>query len=95
MKTIRKEPITPEYHTYFLPQFELMKKNTLYVSRVYKTTIHKCLCGCGEKVVLPLTPQFWKLTDNEGKISITPSVGNFNLPCKSHYIITDGIANFV
>lgn len=95
MKTIRQEPITVEYQSNYMPDFETMKDNVLYVSKVFKTTIHKCLCGCGNKVVLPLTDQFWKLTDTDGKISMTPSVGSFNLPCKSHYIITNGIANFV
>lgn len=95
MKTLRKEKIEVEYHSNVLPDFEHMENNILYVSKLYKTTTHRCLCGCGNKVILPLTPQFWKLTDNDGKISITPSVGSFNLPCKSHYIITDGVANFV
>lgn len=37
----------------------------------------------------------WNLIEKNGKISFTPSVGNQQFPCGSHYIITNNIANFV
>ncbi len=38
----------------------------------------------------------WDFTKNDnGTITFTPSVGNFQFPCKSHYIITNSVANFV
>jgi hypothetical protein len=59
----------------------------LYVSMEYGTVVHSCCCGCGHEVVTPLTPTDWNLNyDGEG-ISLWPSVGNWNLPCQSHYII--------
>lgn len=60
---------------------------TLYVSIRFRTTAHLCLCGCGEKVVNPLRPDRWSVTFDGASISISPSVGNSGLPCKSHYWI--------
>jgi hypothetical protein len=37
----------------------------------------------------------WHMTEKDGKVSFTPSIGNYQLPCKSHYIITKNKANFV
>lgn len=60
---------------------------TLYVSIRFRTTAHLCLCGCGEKVVNPLRPDRWSVTFDGASISISTSVGNSGLPCKSHYWI--------
>lgn len=60
---------------------------TLYISIRFRTTAHLCLCGCGEKVVNPLRPDRWSMTFDGSSISLSPSVGNSGLPCKSHYWI--------
>lgn len=59
----------------------------LYVSMIYATTVHLCACGCGNKVVLPLGPAEWQLTYDGESVSLTPSVGNWEFPCRSHYWI--------
>lgn len=65
--------------------------NVLYVSMKYGTAIHKCACGCGNKVVTPFDEEKgWVLSFNGKTVSLTPSVGNWNLACKSHYWIKDG-----
>lgn len=96
MKTLRKVEIEPIYVEY-VP--EILEPNKLYISETYRTIVHSCLCGCGEKVVTPISqPDDWKLIkhDNDGtKISMVPSIGNYSFDCKSHYIITKNIANFV
>jgi hypothetical protein len=61
----------------------------LYVSMEYATTIHLCACGCGNKVVLPLSPGDWRLLFDGDAISMVPSVGNWEFPCQSHYWIRD------
>lgn len=62
----------------------------LYVSMEYGTAIHSCCCGCGEEVVTPFTPTDWRMTFDGETISLWPSVGNWNLPCRSHYVIKCG-----
>ena len=62
----------------------------LYVSIEHASMIHLCACGCGSEVVLPLTPEDWKLIYNGEDVSVSPSVGNWSLPCRSHYFIRSG-----
>lgn len=64
-----------------------IEPSILYVSMEYGTVIHSCCCGCGHEVVTPLTPTDWKLTFDGETVSLWPSVGNWNLPCRSHYVI--------
>jgi len=99
MKTIKKVEITPIYID-VIP--DVLEEFKIYISEKYGTTIHNCLCGCGNKTVLPIDNIIngkdygWKLIKgNNGKISFVPSVGNYQFECKSHYIITNNIANFV
>jgi hypothetical protein len=61
----------------------------LYVSMEYATAVHLCACGCGNKVVTPLAPQGWKLTYDGESISLSPSIGNWNFSCQSHYWIVN------
>lgn len=65
-------------------------EGVVYVSIPYSTVVHKCLCGCGMKVVTPLRPDKWTLTYNGEAISLDPSIGNWSFPCRSHYIIRKG-----
>jgi hypothetical protein len=66
---------------------DLIERGVLYVSMDYATAVHSCCCGCGEEVVTPLTPTDWKMTFDGETISLSPSIGNWNSPCRSHYII--------
>ncbi|CAM4291416.1 MULTISPECIES: DUF6527 family protein [Lelliottia] len=65
----------------------ILEPGILYVSMEYGTVVHSCCCGCGLEVVTPLTPTDWRLTFDGEAISLWPSVGNWNLPCRSHYVI--------
>ncbi|MEP7246489.1 MAG: DUF6527 family protein, partial [Gammaproteobacteria bacterium] len=51
---------------------------------------HRCCCGCGTKIVTPLRPTEYRLTDVGGRVSLYPSIGNWNHPCRSHYLIRNG-----
>lgn len=64
-----------------------LEEGVLYVSMEYGTVVHSCCCGCGLEVVTPLTPTDWHLTYDGEAVSLWPSVGNWNLPCQSHYVI--------
>lgn len=62
----------------------------LYVSMDYAKAVHSCCCGCGEQVVTPLSPTDWKMTYDGASVSLMPSIGNWQLPCRSHYVIRQG-----
>jgi Family of unknown function (DUF6527) len=68
---------------------ETIEAGVLYISIEFRTTIHLCCCGCGNTVVLPLRRAAWRLTYDGHAITISPSVGNWSFPCKSHYIIRE------
>lgn len=75
-----------------IPQFvELMpdqlEDGVLYISEKYGTAIHKCCCGCGQKVVTPLSPAKWQLRRSGEAVTLYPSIGNWNFSCQSHYWI--------
>lgn len=64
-----------------------LEDGIVYVSIEFGTVIHKCCCGCGDKVVTPLTPVDWEVIYNGQSISLYPSIGRWNAPCQSHYWI--------
>lgn len=67
-----------------------LEAGKLYISERFGTTSHLCPCGCQELVVMPINKEHgWNMTKKDGKITLRPSVGNFELPCKSHYYITE------
>ena len=59
------------------------------VSMEYATTSHLCFCGCGNTVVTPLSPTDWQLYFDGRNVSPTPSVGNWDFACRSHYWINN------
>jgi hypothetical protein len=63
---------------------------TLYVSERYRTATHLCCCGCGREVVTPLNPAKWRIREVDGQVSLSPSIGNWEFPCRSHYWIAAG-----
>jgi len=78
--------VKPVYVQY-IPPSEEMSEGEIYISFEFETAIHKCCCGCGVEVVTPLNPAQWQLSDNKGKVSLAPSIGNWSYPCQSHYFI--------
>ena len=63
------------------------QEGVLYISIPYATAVHNCFCGCGLKVVTPISPVGWQLTFDGETITLFPSVGNWSFPCRSHYFI--------
>lgn len=73
----------------FMPK--QLSPGVIYVAEEFGAAAHLCACGCGEKVRTPLGPTEWSLdVDAEGRPSLSPSVGNWQKPCQSHYWITRG-----
>jgi Family of unknown function (DUF6527) len=83
----RRTALAHEFVEYMPDQ---LKDGVLYVSILFATVAHKCCCGCGQEVVTPLSPTDWKLIFDGRSISLDPSIGNWSLPCKSHYWIRSG-----
>lgn len=73
---------------HFMPK--LMKQGVLYLSEEYNTAAHLCACGCGSKIRTPLGPTEWMIETINNKPSLYPSIGNWQLPCGSHYWIKNG-----
>jgi hypothetical protein len=69
---------------------KLLQPAVLYVSDEFELCAHLCACGCGQKIVLPLGPPDWKVTNESQGPSLWPSVGSWQIPCKSHYVIRRG-----
>lgn len=67
-----------------------MSPGVLYVSTMFNSCGHLCCCGCGSEVITPLSPAQWTLTYNGRDVSLAKSIGNWTLPCKSHYWIRNG-----
>lgn len=63
------------------------EEGVLYISMEYKTATHLCACGCRQKVITPFSPVDWKLIFDGETVSLSPSIGNWRFPCKSHYFI--------
>jgi len=66
---------------------DAVEDDVLYISLKYCTAIHKCVCGCGNEVVTPISPTDWKLIFDGKTVSLSPSIGNWNFNCQSHYWI--------
>lgn len=62
----------------------------VYISLDFGSVAHSCCCGCGEEVVTPLTPTDWRISYDGETVSLHPSVGNWTLACRSHYVIDRG-----
>ena len=67
-----------------------LKSGVLYVSEEFGAAAHLCACGCGSKIRTPLSPTEWSLTEENGRPTLRPSVGNWQQACQSHYWIQQG-----
>ncbi len=67
-----------------------LEPGVLYVSEEFGAVAHLCPCGCGSKIRTPLGPTEWSLKVTRKGPSLFPSIGNWQLPCKSHYWIKNG-----
>ena len=63
----------------------------LYITKQYGVAVHLCACGCGGKTVTPLGAGEWSLTENNGMVTLRPSIGNWSgeSPYHAHYFITN------
>ena len=81
---MKQQVIQPEFVEAIPRELE---EGVLYISIPFATAVHNCCCGCGNRVVTPLTPFKWKLSYDGEVVWLSPSIGNWSFPCQSHYWI--------
>jgi hypothetical protein len=67
-----------------------LEPGVLYVSDEFGIAQHLCACGCGAKIKTPLGPTEWSVEESNAGPSLSPSVGNWQQKCQSHYWIYRG-----
>jgi hypothetical protein len=73
---------------HFMPK--VLKPGVLYLSDEFGTAAHLCACGCGAKVRTPIGPTEWSIKEQTSGPTLWPSIGNWQRPCRSHYVIERG-----
>ena len=63
-----------------------LEAGVLYISGTHNVVAHLCCCGCDREVVTTLGPAGYTLR-YDGKVSLSPSIGNGAYNCRSHYVI--------
>lgn len=85
MQKLRKIKL---FRVRYIPK--VLEPGLLYMSEEFGAAVHLCACGCGSKVSTPIGPTDWAVEDTPAGPTLIPSVGNWQLPCKSHYWIREG-----
>lgn len=75
-------------HVEYLPKE--LESGILYVSKEFGVAGHLCPCDCGSKIITPLGRTEWEFSESNGEATLYPSIGNWQLPCRSHYWIRKG-----
>jgi hypothetical protein len=68
-----------------------LEPGVLYVAAEFGAAAHLCACGCGTVVRTPIDEAEWSLEETVDGPSLTPSIGNWQEPCQSHYWIDRGV----
>src|SRR5450759_1547936 len=71
-----------------------LQRGVVYVSTKFASAAHSCCCGCGLEVVTPLSPVRWQLMFDGRSLSLSTSIGNWAMPCRSHYWIRDNTVHW-
>lgn len=69
---------------------EDLEEGILYIAPQFGAALHKCMCGCGEKVSTPLGDNGWTWKVENEEVSLSPSIGSWQQECKSHYFLKNG-----
>jgi hypothetical protein len=73
---------------FYTPDGEKLPDGQVVVNNEINVAFLKCPCGCGELIGARLKEPHpcWKINGN----TISPSINCINLPCKSHFNVTNG-----
>lgn len=68
----------------------LINEGIIYVCINCNVIVHNCACGCGERTVTPINKERgWLMIYDGQTITLKPSIGNYSIPCNSHYYIVE------
>jgi hypothetical protein len=68
----------------------VLEPGVLYFAEEFGAATHLCACGCGHKVQTPVGPGDYTLRIGTRGPTLSPSIGNWQRPCQSHYWIWNG-----
>lgn len=78
------------------------KEGEVIISHRFRTLAHLCPCGCGNVIHIPFStpkdapdPNRWLLTEDEGTITLSPSLLNLSCPNRAHYFVEDNQIKWV
>jgi hypothetical protein len=63
--------------------------NVVYVNEEFELATLLCPCGCGHKITL-LCPDGHTVKNDDGFATVSPSIGVWDRPCRSHFCLTRG-----
>lgn len=67
---------------------KVLEDKTFYICLKYNIVAHLCACGCQRVVYTPIDRKNgWTFTYDGYEITLSPSIGNYGFPCKSHYYV--------
>lgn len=79
MRLIKLIPVFVDVDYRDIPEEGVLVVDPKYIS-------HRCPCGCGGTLLLPITgPNGWTLIREDDLVTINPSI--LNHPCEAHYYI--------
>jgi len=71
-----------------------LENRVVYHSEEFELAGFVCPCGCGHRITL-LVPDSHQVWSQNGLATISPSVGVFDAPCKSHFFIRAGAVDWL
>lgn len=66
-----------------------LEDGVVYLSEEYEIAALKCACGCGHTITL-LVGDGHQVDNLDGVPDISPSIGAWDAPCKSHFCVKKG-----
>lgn len=68
---------------------DALAAEVVYVSEEYEMAALRCPCGCGHRVLL-LLGDGHTVSEINGWAEVSPSIGVWDAPCKSHFFVREG-----
>ena len=85
----RLNSMTPKFVQYIPADGAELVPGIVYISMKYNTVVHRCPCGCGGLSEFTLDPIRFRIEYDGRSVTFSPSIGNSNLECRSHYWICE------